>query len=243
MNLTNVFESIRRLCLLKVVQWDWLPLRNGLNAMTFSFTLPTWRRRRRLQDDVLLINTDDEQCHNVKKNFVVVRHNPFPNPLVSPCFKFSLSNSPQNSNLCFPSEWKFKCTKYDTRSKMLFYKWRMGHLFWSRLYGNSLQSEKTWNYRIWYFHRATDSNCHRTVMGYDKMWSSRQSVMPQSNSIWNFLDSLTIILPRSRTGTVWFYTSTSNKRAARPKLYTKSLTRDLKLMYSRLTLVRISIDL
>ena len=38
--------------------------------------------------------------------------------------------------------------------------------------------------------------------------------------------SLTLILPRSRTGTVWFYTSTSNKRAARPKLYTKSLTRD-----------------
>ena len=33
------------------------------------------------------------------------------------------------------------------------------------------------------------------------------------------------------------------KRAARPKLYTKSLTRDLKLMYSRLTLMRISINL
>ena len=54
---------------------------------------------------------------------------------------------------------------------------------------------------------------------------------------------LTLILRRSRTGTVRFYTSTSNKRAARPKLYTKSLTRDLKLMYSRLTLVRISINL
>ena len=54
---------------------------------------------------------------------------------------------------------------------------------------------------------------------------------------------LTLILRRSRTGTVWFYTSTSNKRAARPKLYTKSLTKDLKLMYSRLTLVRISINL
>ena len=54
---------------------------------------------------------------------------------------------------------------------------------------------------------------------------------------------LTLILRRSRTGTVWFYTSTSKKRAARPKLYTKSLTRDLKLMYSRLTLVRISIKL
>ena len=54
---------------------------------------------------------------------------------------------------------------------------------------------------------------------------------------------LTLILPRSRRGTVWFYTSTSNKRAARPKLYTKSLTRDLKLMFSRFTLVRISINL
>ena len=54
---------------------------------------------------------------------------------------------------------------------------------------------------------------------------------------------LTLILRRSRTGTVWFYTSTSNKRAARPKLYTKSLTRELKLMYSRLTLVRISINI
>ena len=44
-------------------------------------------------------------------------------------------------------------------------------------------------------------------------------------------------------GTVWFYTSTSNKRAARPKLHTKSLTRDLKRMHSRFTLVRISINL
>ena len=57
------------------------------------------------------------------------------------------------------------------------------------------------------------------------------------------LTGLTLILRRSHTGTVWFYTSTSNKRAARPKLYTKSLTRDLKLMYSPLTLVRISINL
>ena len=54
---------------------------------------------------------------------------------------------------------------------------------------------------------------------------------------------LTLILRRSRTGTVWFYTSTSNNRAAWPKLYTESLTRDLKHMYSRLTLVRISINL
>ena len=57
------------------------------------------------------------------------------------------------------------------------------------------------------------------------------------------LQYLTLILRRSRTGTVWFYTPNSNKRAARPKLYTKSLTRDLKRMYSRLTLVRISIKL
>jgi len=55
--------------------------------------------------------------------------------------------------------------------------------------------------------------------------------------------TLTLILRCSHTGTVCFYTSTSNRRAARPKLYTKSLTRDLKLMYSRLTLVRISINL
>ena len=55
--------------------------------------------------------------------------------------------------------------------------------------------------------------------------------------------NLTLILRRSRTGMVWFYTSTSNKRAARPKLYTKSLTRDLKRMYSRFALVRISINL
>ena len=54
---------------------------------------------------------------------------------------------------------------------------------------------------------------------------------------------ITLTLWRSRTGTVWFYTSTSNKRVARPKLYTKSLTWDLKRMYSRLTLVRISINL
>ena len=45
--------------------------------------------------------------------------------------------------------------------------------------------------------------------------------------------TLTRILRRSRTGTVWFYTSTTNKRAARPKLYIKSLTRDLKRIISR----------
>ena len=64
------------------------------------------------------------------------------------------------------------------------------------------------------------------------------------NRLFKFMaGALTLILRCSCTGTVWFYTSTSNKRAARPKLYTKSLTRDLKRMYSRLTLVRISINL
>ena len=64
-----------------------------------------------------------------------------------------------------------------------------------------------------------------------------------ARNMFSCLELLTLILRGSRTGTVWFYTSTSNKRAARPKLYTKSLTRDLKLMYSRFTLVRISINL
>ena len=59
----------------------------------------------------------------------------------------------------------------------------------------------------------------------------------------NTFHILTLIIRRSRTGTVWFYTSTSNKRAVRPKLYTTSLTRDLKSTCSRLTLVRISINL
>ena len=68
-------------------------------------------------------------------------------------------------------------------------------------------------------------------------------VVPPSTHKFRNLFCITLIPPRSLTGMVWFYTSTSNKRAARPKLYTKSLTRDLKLMYSRLTLVRISIKL
>ena len=65
----------------------------------------------------------------------------------------------------------------------------------------------------------------------------------QSLTLCTLRIKLTLILRRSRTGTVWFYISTSNKRAARPKLYTKSLTRVLKRMYSRFTLVRISINL
>ena len=81
------------------------------------------------------------------------------------------------------------------------------------------------------------------------IWGTRGTILPLSilsiltSKFYFLLHLLTLILRRSRTGTVWFYTSTSNKRAARPKLYTESLTRDLKLMYSRLTLVRISINL
>ena len=67
--------------------------------------------------------------------------------------------------------------------------------------------------------------------------------MTSRKQIDEVVDAITLILQRSRSGTVWFYTSTSNKRAVRPKLYTKSLTRDLKRMYSRLTLVRISVKL
>ena len=97
--------------------------------------------------------------------------------------------------------------------------------------------------------------CRKThVLCYEYLWallicwmccstkqhnSTRQSTEPSTACS----TKLTLILRRSRTGTVWFYTSTSNKRAAPPKLYTKSLTRDLKRMYNRLTLVRISINL
>jgi hypothetical protein len=96
-------------------------------------------------------------------------------------------------------------------------------------------------------------------LGYIRCWSNGTWIRkPHPSMLLSSFDSasfiipiLTLILPRSRTGTVWFYTSTSNKRAAQPnnkraaqpKLYTKSLTRDLKRMYSRLTLVRISINL
>ena len=75
-------------------------------------------------------------------------------------------------------------------------------------------------------------------------WGKRDRTCPEPMGVEALKRNLlTLILRRFRMGTVWFYTSTSNKRAARPKLYTKSLTRDLKLMYSRLTVVRISINL
>jgi hypothetical protein len=41
-------------------------LQRAKREVLFSFP-PTWRRWRRLQDDVLLINTDDEQWLNVTK--------------------------------------------------------------------------------------------------------------------------------------------------------------------------------
>ena len=77
-------------------------------------------------------------------------------------------------------------------------------------------------------------SCNNTLNDAEKKTYETQSL--------RFPVNLTLILRRSRTGTVWFYTSTSNKREARPKLCTKSLTRDLKLMYIRFTLVRISIN-
>ena len=84
---------------------------------------------------------------------------------------------------------------------------------------------------------TTTSHCF-TKTSYKTVLSQRLSWI----CLWTCC-CITLILRRSHTGTVWFYTSNSNKRAARPKLYTKSLTRDLKRMYSRLTLVRISINL
>ena len=77
----------------------------------------------------------------------------------------------------------------------------------------------------------------------ESITSSFKCLIPRSVFSPSFMQLLTLILRRSRTGTVWFYTSTSNKRAARPKLYTESLTRDLKRMYRRFTLVRIYINL
>ena len=100
--------------------------------------------------------------------------------------------------------------------------WRVGaHIQWREEY-----AMETWQNN----RRKTGLSC--TVSSYSTY------LLPPSSA-----GQLTLILQRSRTGTVWFYTSTSNKRAARPKLFTKSLTGDLKLMYSRFTLVRISINL
>ena len=92
----------------------------------------------------------------------------------------------------------------------------------------------------WYF----GCKAHGRGRGYMKS-TSRKLVHSNTEKLFflSQMPRLTLILRRSRTGTVWFYTSTNNKRAARPKLYTKSLTGDLKRMYSRFILVRISINL
>ena len=82
-----------------------------------------------------------------------------------------------------------------------------------------------------------------TVWLSPEIWPRVLKWTKHQRALYHNLPMLTLILRRSRTGTVWLYTSTSNKRAARPKLYTKSLTKDLKRMYSRLTLMRISINL
>ena len=91
------------------------------------------------------------------------------------------------------------------------------------------------------FIRNNKSNCRSWNRSYRIVIVETQDT--EYLDLWPRVWILSLILRRSRTGTVWLYTSTRNKRAARPKLYTMSLTRDLKLMYSRLTLVRISINL
>jgi hypothetical protein len=112
--------------------------------------------------------------------------------------------------------------------------------------------EQVQNFDSWLLGRMITGICHRCQVTSYKCWISQvllgvtlwDRVPNETNKLkptrWMIL---TLILRRSRTGTVWFYTSTSNKRTARPKLYTESLTRDLKRMYSRFTLVRISINL
>jgi hypothetical protein len=106
------------------------------------------------------------------------------------------------------------------------------------------------DYHFNFYHQVNNKLCYclwqiskSTSLNFNHL---DREVLTCNPVLWNaslLEHSLTLILRRSRTGTVWFYTSTSNKRAARPKLYKKSLTRDLKRMYSGLTLVRISINL
>ena len=96
---------------------------------------------------------------------------------------------------------------------------------------------------FWVSHLINQNNANTfCIIGKYILFCKTFKLAPPKRALWSTYQ-LTLILRRSRTGTVWFYTSTSNKRAARPKLYTKSLTGDLKHMYSRLTLVRISIKL
>ena len=50
----------------------------------------------------------------------------------------------------------------------------------------------------------------------DSIWTIRNNMEIDILTEGADIVRLTLILPRFRTGTVWFYTSTSNKRAARP---------------------------
>ena len=115
--------------------------------------------------------------------------------------------------------------------------------------GRTVFIDCTWNYSVTLFTISPSSDGVQEIPVHLKCLFKNTRGPGYKKQFWllprnlHFYSKLTFILRRSRTGTVWFYTSTSNKRAARPKLYTKSLTRDLKRMYSRLTLVRISINL
>ena len=109
----------------------------------------------------------------------------------------------------------FYCSGISTYICQLVCKLHVGYSYSGRSSENNLS---LWN------SQGVGLPTHRSTL------QSRTSTIKISST--NFL---TLILRRSRTEPVCFYTSTSNKRAARPKLYTKSLTRDLKRMYSRFT--------
>ena len=77
---------------------------------------------------------------------------------------------------------------------------------------------------VCYSHQVSNDDCRMTCFSEKATSWEAGSTAHRYNSDWMRHCGgtlLTLILPRSRTGTVWFYTSTSNKRAARPKLYTK----------------------
>lgn len=189
MNLTNVFESTYRLCLLKVVQWEWLPLCNGLKAVLFSFPLPTWRRRRTLQDDVLLINTDDEQWLNVTKlRCSETQSNPQSTGVS--LFRILPQQFPWELKFMFSFRVEVQVYEYDTRSKMLFYRWRSVIYFGADY---TVTVFKVKRHEIIVSDISTEEQT-RIAVGLlwvmTRMWTSRHSVMPQSNPIWNFLGSL-----------------------------------------------------
>jgi len=67
--------------------------------------------------------------------------------------------------------------------------------------------------RYIYFQVPCEENSNTTSNHMAEMVNRCESNSVQKNSD---LGILSLILPRSRTETVWFYTSTSNERAARP---------------------------